>query len=138
MFCVLDILHCAAICSISYLLQEHLEYFFDVDGDNQQPRLHVGDCDGNFEIGKISGDSTTIEVKVKWYALCATKDFIHAMATMLAAHYVFNVAYALKTFGAMYFMQKYLLGIDNETKCPSKVLTLFLKLVKTNTIQSKY
>ena len=41
--------------------------------------------------------------------------------------------YALKTFGSIYFMQKYLLGIDDETKYPSKVLILFLKLVKTNT-----
>ena len=95
----------------------------------------MGDCNRNFEIGKIMDEATTIEVKVESYTLSATKDFIHAMATMLAAHYVFNVAYASKTFGAMYFMQKYLLGIDDETKCPSKVLTLFSKLVKTNTIQ---
>ena len=118
-----------------YLLRENPKYFFDVDGDNQQPRLHMGDCDRNFEIGKVIDDATTIEVKVELYTLSATKDFIHAMATVLAAHYVFNVAYALKTFGAMHFMQKYLLGIDDETKCPSKVLTLFSKLVKTNTIQ---
>ena len=135
MFYVLDILDCAAICSISYLLRENLKYFFDVGGDNQQPRLHMGDCDGKFEIGKIISDATTIEVKVKSYTLSATKDFVHAMATMLAAHCVFNVAYASKTFGAMYFLQKYLLGIDDETKCPSKVLTLFSKLVKTNAIQ---
>ena len=119
MFYVLDILDCAAICSISCLLQENQKYF----------------CDGNFEIGKIIDDATTIEVKVESYTLSATKDFVHAMATMLAAHYVFNVAYASKTFGAMYFMQKYLLGIDDETKCPSKVLILFSKLVKTNIMQ---
>ena len=53
----------------------------------------MGDCDGNFEIGKIIDDATTIEVKVESYILSATKDFIHAMATILAAHYVFNVAY---------------------------------------------
>ena len=117
-----------------YLLRENPKYFFDVDGDNQQPRLHMGDCDRNFEIGKVIDDATTIEVKVESYTLSATKDFVHAMATVIAAHYVFNVAYALKTFGAMHFMQKYLLGIDDETKCPSKVLT-FSKLVKTNTIQ---
>ena len=133
MFYVLDILNCAAICSISYLLRENPKYFFDVGGDNQQPRLHIGDCDGNFEIGKIIDDATTIEVES--YTLSATKDFVHAMATMPAAHYVFNVAYASKAFGAMYFMRKYLLGIDDETKCPSKMLTLFSKLVKTNTIQ---
>ena len=43
------------------------------------------------------------------------------MATVLAGHYVFNVAYASETFGAMYFMQKCLLGIGDETKCPRKV-----------------
>ena len=135
MFYVLDILDCDARCSISYLLRKNPKYFFDVGGDNQQSRLHMGDCNGNFEIGKIIDDATKIEVKVESYTLSATKDFVHAMATMQAAHYVFNVEYASKTFGAMYFMQKYLLGIDDETKCPSKVLTLFSKLVKTNTIQ---
>ena len=134
MFYVLDILECTAICSVSYLLRENPKHFFDVGGDNQQPRFHMGDCDGNFEIGKID-DATTIEVKVESYTLSATKDFIHATTAMLAAHYLFNVAYASKTFGAMYFMQTYLLGIDDETKCPSKVLTLFSKLVKINTIQ---
>ena len=34
-----------------------------------------------------------------------------------------NVAYASKTFD-------YLLGVDDETKCPSKVTTFFLKLGK--------
>ena len=116
MFYVLDILDCAAICSISYLLLENTKYFFDVGGDNQQPRLDMGDCDGNFEIGKITDDATAIEVKAASYTLSAAKDFVHAMATMLPAQYVFNVAYASKTFGAMYFMQKYLLGIDDETK----------------------
>ena len=89
-------------------------FFFDVGGDNQQPRLHMGDCDGNFEIGKIIDDATTIEVKVESYTLRTTRDLVHAMATMLAAHYVFNVAYASKTFGAMYFIQKYLL---TKAKC---------------------
>ena len=74
-------------------------------------------------------------MKVESHTLSVTKDFIHTMATMLAAHYVFNVAYASKTFGTMYFTQMYLLGIDDETKCPSKFLTFFSKLVKTNTIQ---
>ena len=135
MFYVLDILDFTAICSISYLLRENPKYFFDVVGDNQQPQLHMGDCNRNFEIGKIMDEATTIEVKVESYTLSATKDFIHATTAMLAAHYLFNVAYASKTFGAMYFMQTYLLGIDDETKCPSKVLTLFSKLVKINTIQ---
>ena len=96
MFYVLDILECTAICSVSYLLRENPKHFFDVGNDNHQPQLHMGDCHGNFEIDKIIDDATTIEVKVESYTLSATKDFIHAMATMLAAHYVFNVAYASK------------------------------------------
>ena len=60
MFYVLDIFDCNAICSISYLLRENPKYFFDVGGDNQQPRFHMGDCDRNFEIGKIIDDATTI------------------------------------------------------------------------------
>ena len=95
------------------MLRENPKYFFDAGGDDQQPRLHMEDCDGIFEIGKIIDDATTIEVKVESYTLSATKDFVHAMATMLAARYVFNVAYASKILGAIYFMQKYLLGIDD-------------------------
>ena len=76
MFYVLDILDCAAIFSISYLLRENPKYFFDVGGDNKQPRLHMGDWDGNFEIGKIIDDATTVEVKVESYTLSATKDFL--------------------------------------------------------------
>ena len=48
------------------------------------------------------------EVLAESSTLSVTKEFIHAVATMLGAHYVFNVAYASKTFGAMYYMQKYL------------------------------
>ena len=97
------------------------EVFFDVGGDNQQSRVHMGDCVGNIEIGKIIDDATTIEMKVESYTLSETKDFIHAMATMLAAHYVFNVVYASKTVGAIYFMQKWRNEtVDDETKCPSK------------------
>ena len=49
------------------------EVFFDVGGDNQQPRLRMGDCDGNFEIGKIIDDATTIKVKVESYTLSAQR-----------------------------------------------------------------
>ena len=35
----------------------------------------------------------TIKVKVESYTSSATKDFNHTMATMLAAHYVFNFWY---------------------------------------------
>ena len=47
------------------LLRENPKYFLDVGGDNQQPRLHMGDYDGNFEIGKIINDATTVDVKVE-------------------------------------------------------------------------
>ena len=42
MFYDLDILDCAAVCSISYLLRENTKYFVDVAGDNQQPRIYIG------------------------------------------------------------------------------------------------
>ena len=51
---------------------------------------------------------------------------------MLAAHYIFNVSYASKTFGAIYSMQKYLVEIGDGAKRLSKVLILYSKLVKTN------
>ena len=80
MFYVLDILDCAKICSISYLLPGNPKHFFDVVGDNQQLRIHMEDCEGYFEIGKTIDDATAIEMKVKSYTLSVTKDFIHTMA----------------------------------------------------------
>ena len=44
---------------------ENPKYFFDVGSDNQQHRLHMGHCSGNFEIGKIIDDATKIELKVE-------------------------------------------------------------------------
>ena len=59
--------------------------FFNVGGDNQHPRFHIGDCGGNFENGKVIDGAATLEMKVESYTLSAAKDFIHAMATMIAA-----------------------------------------------------
>ena len=63
------------------------EVFFDAGGDNQQPRIHMGGCDGNFEMSKVIDDATTIEVKVESYTLSTTKDSMHAMTTMIVAMY---------------------------------------------------
>ena len=110
---------------MSYLLQENPKYFFDIAGDNKQPRFHMGHCNGNFKISKTI-DTTTIEVKVKSCTLSEAKDFILAMPVMLEAHYIFNFAYASsKTFGAMYFMQKYLLGIDDQTMSKQRINIIF-------------
>ena len=63
------------------------EVFFDAGGDYQQPRIHMGGCDENFEMSKVTDDVTIIEVKVESYTLSTTKDSIHAMTTMIAAMY---------------------------------------------------
>lgn len=86
---------------------------------------------GNFETDKVKDNATTFEVKVESYTLITTKNFIHAVAIILTVHIVFNIAYALKNFGGMSFMQKYLLDIDDETNIQSKVLALFSELIKT-------
>ena len=106
---------------MSYLLWENPKYFFDVGGD-QYSRLMFGDYNGNFAVSKIIDDTTIFEVKVELYILSTTKYFIYKMVTMLVAHYIFNVSYASKTFGAIYFMQKYLLEIGDGAKRLSKVL----------------
>ena len=85
---------------------------------------------GNFETDKVKDNATTFEVKVESYTLITTKNFIHAVAIILTVHIVFNIVYALKNFGGMSFMQKYLLDIDDETNIQSKVLALFSGLIK--------
>lgn len=64
-------------------------------------------------------ETSKFDIKVESFTLSTTKDFIHAMGTMLPAHYVFNATYAWKAFGAIYFMQKNSFGIGDETECPT-------------------
>ena len=56
---------------MSYLLRKNPKNIFDVGGDNQQSQMHMGDCDGNFEISKIIDDVTTIDLKVESHILSA-------------------------------------------------------------------
>ena len=59
-----------------------------------------------------------------------TSDFVQAFALLLGALYVFNVEYPKKLEATLLFFQKFILGISDRSKLPSKVLTLMSNLKK--------
>ena len=63
-------------------------------------------------------------------AVAETNDFVQALPLLLGALYFFNVEYP-KTFeAALLFFQKFILGISERSKLPSKVLALMSNLKK--------
>ena len=50
-----------------------------------------------------------------------------ALAALILAHSVFNVEFPKKTRNILYYFQKYVIGIDDGTKTPQKVLTFLSK-----------
>ena len=59
-----------------------------------------------------------------------TSDFVQAFALLLGAFYVFNVEYPKKLQATLLFFQKFILGISDRSKLPSKDLTLMSNLKK--------
>ena len=63
-------------------------------------------------------------ILVENVVVAEASDFVQALALLLGAFYVFNVEYP-KTFEAtLLFPQKFILGISERSKLPSKVLAL--------------
>ena len=62
------------------------------------------------------------------------QDFVKAVTILIAAHYVFNLAYSKKLRSTYCFIQKYLLQIQDNSNCPTKVLNLMSKLKKSSLI----
>ena len=59
-----------------------------------------------------------------------TSDFVETFALLLSAFYIFNVEYPKKLKATLLFFQKFVLGISDRSKLPSKVLTLMSNLKK--------
>ena len=66
--------------------------------------------------------------------IAEVKDFVKAVTILIAAHYVFNVAYSKKLHSTYCFVQKYLLEIQDNSNRPAKVLNLMSKLKKGSLI----
>ena len=75
-------------------------------------------------------ENTEYELKVETFTLARGQNFIEMFGLMLASFYIFNVEYPKKLEGSLMFLQKFLLGIGDETKTPQKVLQLMSKVKK--------
>ena len=105
-----------------------------MESDNYQPRLVSKDITRNIDdVCVLFEESTEYELKVETFTLARGQNFIEMFGLMLASFYIFNVEYPKKLEGSLMFLQKFLLGIGDETKTPQKVLQLISK-VKNVTI----
>ena len=62
-----------------------------------------------------------------------TSDFVQAFALLLGAFCIFNVEYPKKLEATLLFFQRFILGISDRSKLPSKVLALMSNLKKALT-----
>ena len=113
-----------------FTLREDPTEFF-MESDNYQPRLVSKDITSNIDdFSVLFEESTEYELKVETFTLACGKNFIEMFGLMLVSFYVFNVEYPKKLEGSPMFLQKFLLGIGDETKTPQKVLRLISKVKK--------
>ena len=70
-------------------------------------------------------------ILVENVVVAETSDFVQAFALLLGAFYVFNLEYPKKLEATLLFFQKFILGISDRSKLPSKVLTWMSNLKKT-------
>ena len=102
-----------------------------MESDNYQPRLVSKDITSNIDdFSVLFEESTEYELKVETFTLAHGQNFIEIFGLMLASFYIFNVEYPKKLEGSLMFLQKFLLGIGDETKTPQKVLQLISKVKK--------
>ena len=69
-------------------------------------------------------------ILVENVVVAETSDFVQAFALLLGAFYVFNLEYPKKLEATLLFFQKFILGISDRSKLPSKVLILISNLKK--------
>ena len=91
-----DLINCAAICFLSYLLRESPEYFFDKTSNkskNNQPRIVVVANDFT-TYDCIANEECAFDIKSEDTNICRCNDFVQAFLVIIALHYVFNVTYS--------------------------------------------
>ena len=69
-------------------------------------------------------------ILVENVVVAETSDFVQTFALLLGAFYVFNIEYPKKLEATLLFFQKFILGISDRSKLPSKVLKLMSNLKK--------
>ena len=102
----LDLINCAVICFLSYLLRESPEYFFGKisnDSKNSQPRIVVIGTD--FATCRCTGSEEFVfDIKIEDTAVCRYIGFVRTFLVMITLHYVFNVSYSKRIEATMAFI----------------------------------
>ena len=96
--------------------------YFYVEADHFQPRLtckKLSQNNGAFSI--LINDDVEFELKIETLTLAHGKYFIRMFAMLLASFYIFNFECPKKLEATMFFLQKYMLRIGDETKTSHKV-----------------
>ena len=88
-----------------------------------------------YKVWKKSFDSIVemdnlYSILVENVVVAETSDFVQPFALLLGAFFVFNIEYPKKLETTLLFFQKFILGISDRSKLPSKVLTLMSNLQK--------
>ena len=127
----LDMMNCGAILALQFLLREDAAFLFDDrEITNVQPRIlaDVLDMNQNVIDKKVFQKDARFKIYTEKVLIAEVHDFVKAVTILIAAHYVFNVAYSKKLHSTYCFIQKYLLEIHDNSNCPTKVLNLMSKL----------
>ena len=83
---------------------------------------------------KVFQKDTHFKIYVEKVLIAEVQDFVKAVTILIAAHYLFNVAYLKKLHSTYCFIQKYLLKIQDNSNCPGKVLIVMSKLKQSSLI----
>ena len=125
----LDLINCAAICFLSYLLRESPEYFFDKTRDeskNNQPRIVVVGTDfSTYDF--IANEECAFDIKIEDTTKCRCNDFVRPFLAIIALRYVFNVTYS--KYDCDFYTADLARDSDNQM-IPPKVLSLICRIKK--------
>ena len=112
--------------------------FDDREITDVQPRIwaDVLDMSKNVIYEKMFQKDPRFKIYIEKVLIAEVQDFVKAVTILIAAQYVFNVAYSKKLQSTYCFIQNYLLEIQNNSNCPTKVLNLMSKLKKSSLIRT--
>ena len=95
----LDMMNCGAILALQFLLREDAAFLFDDwEITNVQPRIlaDVLDMNQNVIDKKVFQKDARFKIYTEKVLIAEVHDFVKVVTILIAAHYVFNVAYSKK------------------------------------------
>ena len=101
-------MNCGAILALPFLLREDPAFLFDDrEITNVQPRIwaDVLDMNKNVIYEKVFQKDACFKIYVEKVSTAEVQDFVKAVTILIAAHYVFNVAYSKKLHSTYCFIQ---------------------------------